>query len=111
MHSAFPDVIVWENKPPPNYTKTQHNNYKNNTTGTVCKFPKLGAFEVSFNNTILFSKSKTTSWPAPGQVVELVANEIKRVENCIPNDDDLNRSFVRNRAMKNQDEFSRPQSS
>jgi len=72
----------------------------------------LGAFEISFNNKIIFSKLKCRNWPNSGQIVELVEKEISRIENCIPDQDKLSQSFIRKRATNSTEEIStRPKSS
>lgn len=54
---------------------------------------------------MIFSRLKTKAWPQASQIVELVEKEINRIQNCIPDEDSISKSFIRNRALKSHEEI------
>ena len=64
-----PDLQIILNRVPETYTPLKKdgvdNKYYDSATKKCIYFPELGAFEVSYNGVLIFSKHESQSWPEP----------------------------------------------
>ena len=65
MATTYPNLEVIGNMVPPHLVpfKIQENKYIDANTNKYTIFPQIGAFEITFQNHLIYSKKGTTNWP------------------------------------------------
>lgn len=80
MTHYFPSIQIVKNKLPPNFYPIESNPslFFNADTNKLTVFPRIGAFEITFDSQLIFSKLKTNAFPEDFVIISRIKNIIEK---------------------------------
>lgn len=102
MAHYFPSIQIVKNKLPPNFYPIESNPslFFNADINKLTVFPRIGAFEITFENEVIFSKLQTNAFPEDFVIISRIKNIIgKKGIKEIPKDE-KNRSYLSDKDLE-----------